>query len=83
MLRHWDMICTAVSPGEFDIKSIPLICTSLDSNHQALASFNEPMPASHEDHVEFNAFCDTDDENLYCLCYESSFCEAVKLTCQK
>ncbi len=83
MLRHWNMICTAVSPGEFDIKSIPLICTSSGSYHQALASFIKTLPASHEDNVEFNAFCDTDDENFYCLCYKSSFCEAVKAVMSK
>ena len=78
MLHHWDMICTAVSPGEFDIKSIPLICTSSDSYHQALASFNKSLPASHEYNVEFNAFCDTKG-----LHYESSFCEAVKVDMSK
>ena len=83
MLRHWYMICTVVSPGEFDIKSIPLICTNSDSYHQALASFNKTLPASHKDNVEFHAFCDTDDENFYHLCYESSFCEAVKVDISK
>jgi hypothetical protein len=40
MLHHWDMIVTRDAtvdpPGEFDIASIPLVCTSLDSYYQAL-----------------------------------------------
>jgi hypothetical protein len=43
MLHHWDMIVTKDAtvdpPDEFDIASIPLICTSLDSYYQALKSF--------------------------------------------
>ena len=41
MLRHWDMIGTEDAPGEFDNASIPLVCTSLDSYHQPLTSFNK------------------------------------------
>jgi hypothetical protein len=48
MLPHRDMICTAVSPGEFDNASIPLVCTKLDFYHQALASFNKTLPGSYE-----------------------------------
>ena len=41
MLHHWDLIGTVDPPGEFDIASILLICTSLDSYHQALALLKE------------------------------------------
>ncbi len=41
MLHHWDMIGTEDVSGEFNNASIPLVCTSLDSYHQAPASFNK------------------------------------------
>ena len=41
MLHHWDMIGTEDVSGEFDNASIPFVCTSLDSYHQAPASFNK------------------------------------------
>ncbi len=48
MLHQWDMIVTEDTPGEFDNASIPLVCTSSDSYHQALALFNKTLQGSYE-----------------------------------
>jgi hypothetical protein len=76
MLHHWGMIVTKDAtvdpPGEFNIASIPLVCTSLDSYYQALKS-------SLGTHTN-KEFCSPKQN----LCHHQlSFCEAVKADMSK
>ncbi len=76
MLDHWDMLvtkdATVDTPVEFDIASIPLVCTSSDSYFQALKSYL----GTHTD----EDLC-SPKQNL--LHHQVSFCEAVKVDMSK
>ena len=77
MLHHWDMIVSkddapVDTPFEFDIASIPLVCTSSDSYYQALKSYlgtqtDEDMCSPKQNHRH----------------HQFSFCEAVKVDMSK
>jgi hypothetical protein len=67
-----NMDATVDTPGEFDIASIPLICTSSDSYYQALKSYL----GTHTD----EDFC-SPKQNL--RHHQLSFCEAVKVDMSK
>ncbi len=77
MLHHCDMIvteddATVDTPFEFDIASIPLVCTSSDSYFQAMNSYLETHTdkdlCSHKQNYRHHQF---------------SFCEAVKVDMSK
>jgi hypothetical protein len=76
MFHHWDMLVTKDTtvdpPGEFDIASIPLVCTSSDSYYQALKSYL----GSHTNDKDCSP-----NQNL--PCHQLSFCEAVKVDTSK
>jgi hypothetical protein len=76
MVHHWDMIVTKDAtvdpPGEFDIASIPIICTSLDSYYQALTSYLG---------THTNEDVCSPKQNLFH--HQLSFCEAVKIDMSK
>ena len=76
MLHHWDMTVTkdaTIYPsGEFDIASIPLVCTSSDSYYQALKSYL----GSHTNNKDCSP-----KQNL--RHHQHSFCEAVKVNMSK
>ncbi len=80
MLHHWDMIVTkdvtVDPPDEFDIASIPLVCTSSDSYHQALESFE----GTHTFNDDDDKFCVQPKQVVH---HKSSFCEAVKVDMSK
>jgi hypothetical protein len=80
MLCHWDMIGNLEPPGKIDITYIPLVCTSLDSYHQALALFKETLSGSYEDKDEFDVWCEGPRLMPH---YKSSFCDAVKVDISK
>ncbi len=72
MLNHWDMLVTKDAtdgtPFEFDIASIPLVCTSSDSYCQALKSYLGT-------HIDKD-LC-SPKQNL--RHHQLSFCKAVKV----
>ncbi len=76
MLHHWDMIVTKDTtvdpPGEFNIASIPLVCTSSDSYYQALKSY-----------LGTNTNKDFCSPNQNLCHHQLSFCEAVKVDMSK
>ncbi len=65
---------TVDPPGEFNIAPIPLVCTSLDSYYQALASFHKTHTYNDEE------FCAYPKQDVH---HKSSFCEAVKVDMSK
>jgi hypothetical protein len=78
MLHHWDMIDTKDHrrhpPGDFDITSIPLIFTILDTFQQSLVSFEGTLTG------DFDKVChDIIDSPLH----QIYFCEAVKVDVSK
>ena len=76
MLHHWDMLvtkdATVDTPFEFDIASIPLVCTSLDSYCQALKSYLGT-------HIDKD-LCSPKQKLRH---HQLSFCEAVKVDMSK
>jgi hypothetical protein len=65
---------TVDPPGEFNIASFPLVCTSLDSYYQALKSFQGTHTYNDD------KFCAYPKQDVH---HKSSFCEAVKVVMSK
>ena len=67
---------TVDPPGEFNIASIPFVCTSLDSYYQAMKSYL----GTHTKDKDCESFCSPKEG----LCHgQFSFCEAVKVNMSK
>jgi hypothetical protein len=67
---------TVDPPGEFDIASIPFVCTSSDSYYQTMKSFL----GTHTKDKDYESFCSLNED----LCHHQlSFCKSVKVDMSK
>jgi hypothetical protein len=80
MLYHWNMIVTkdaTVDPsGKIDIASIPLVCTSPDSYHQAMKSYS----GTHTKDNNYESLCSNSKDQRHGQFF---FCKAVKVDMSK